>query len=389
MSESKRKESAEKQSFIMHWVSFLLFILCIDRYGSEIVTNYLHDIGIHMPKQFENISFSTVNGDMFEETFAEWKLFMRSSCHRKSEAEISGLMRRNKMEHYYILHPSMKRSKCNTAIKKVIDKFKMCNIVLKKEIVSSTKWSTMIENKKNEYKLSGYDKFMQVLPGGDLLLNFTDNDTAPVFLPSSSMLCVCEPEKSDNTCKNVGCTKIAQSRYCMLCVDCCIQNNCKIGGELTDEICQPHYNTNKLRRKRAQDEREATEKVADNSSSNPVDGVVARQLTHAQRVRSKPRITSSNVQLKRKQPETLGKSSKKKKSRSISNLSCTNGTAGACTCFNSTCKTKKCPCKTANVKCTSQCHTGSKGQRLVCADMCSRMMAGVVQTSQMADTSFL
>jgi hypothetical protein len=51
-----------------------------------------------------------VNG---EESFAEWKLFMRSSCHRKEEAEVSGLIKRNKMECYFIIHPSMKNEKHN------------------------------------------------------------------------------------------------------------------------------------------------------------------------------------------------------------------------------------------------------------------------------------
>lgn len=67
LSEEKKHENCQKEQFIFHWVSFLMFFVCVERYGFEIICNYLHDICIHMPAQFEKISFATVNGDMFEE----------------------------------------------------------------------------------------------------------------------------------------------------------------------------------------------------------------------------------------------------------------------------------------------------------------------------------
>lgn len=136
LSEEKRSENAKRETFIYHWVSFLMFILLVDRFADDVVTLYLHDITVHMPELFEKIAFAAVNGDMFEECFAEWKVFMRTSCHRKSEAEIACLIKRNKMEHFYLIHPSKKRKKSNSRIKKLLcDMQLLCNVWLKPDFL--------------------------------------------------------------------------------------------------------------------------------------------------------------------------------------------------------------------------------------------------------------
>lgn len=115
------------------------------------MTNYLHDIGIHMPNLFEKIAFAAVNGDMFEECFAELKVFMRTSCHRKLEAEIACFIKRNKMDHYYMIHPSQKRRKSNSRIKKLLDEMQICNILLTQTFLNS-KYKDMIDAKISQMK---------------------------------------------------------------------------------------------------------------------------------------------------------------------------------------------------------------------------------------------
>ncbi len=154
---------------------------------------------------------------------------MRTSCHRKREAEVSGLIKRGKMEHFYILHPSLKRTKSNSNIKKELAMFPLCNIVLKCDVLKCEKYSKMITCKINELEEKGYGRLMVHLSNGDILLNFTDDISSDVYMPSSCMMCIDKPTKTSNLCEKPGCTKVALSQLCKSCADCCISlDNCGI-----------------------------------------------------------------------------------------------------------------------------------------------------------------
>ena len=358
LSEEKKHVDAKKEQFIFHWVSFLLFALCIERYGFDIMCNYLHDIGIHMPHQFEKISFSTINGDMFEEVFAEWKLFMRTSCHRKAEAEVSGLIKRNKIDHFYLLHPALKRSKSRTLIKAMLELQDVHNVVLKRDFLQSKMWHAMIKAKIDELK-SGYEKFFHWIPNGDLLLVFTGNIASPVYLPMVSMLCTDAPDIAKNDCTRQGCTNKAKSTRCELCADCCIHNNCIRASPNGEEVCVPHSMTNQERIR-------SNEQLRDDSS--PVTG--SNVQTKVSKRRMKPTCPVPPVIGKRNKDPTVENDSKKQKLTSDP-VSVVNGSVGACKC-NSTCMSNKCPCKREKVDCTDECHKTQTGKLNASFRKCKR-----------------
>jgi hypothetical protein len=67
-------------------------------------------------------------------------------------------------------------------------------------------------------------------------------------MPNTSMICDTKPDMAHKSCKTNGCNQRAKSKKCDLCVDCCIQRNCKKAGpDNIDIVCEPHNKINKSR----------------------------------------------------------------------------------------------------------------------------------------------
>lgn len=151
------------------------------------------------------------------------------------------------MEHFYTIHPALKRNKSISEIKKLLEKLEICNILLKSDLFQNEKWSDQIAAKVKELKESGYSQYMLEIPGGDLLLLFTCDSNSSVYMPESSMMYLDPPDICVAQCKIDGCDRPAKAKSCKLCVDCCIQRNCKRSGSNGEEICKPHSATNNNR----------------------------------------------------------------------------------------------------------------------------------------------
>lgn len=274
---------------------------------------------------------SAVSGDLFEAMFSIWKLLMRNSSHRKADAEIATLVRLNRKAHFFLGNPQFRRERSTT----MISGKKCCfqNIFLPKSVLDHPDISGGIKKKLEQLRLNVEYAARIIETTEGTLFQYTDDDL--VYLNGVSMLRVQDIQLLRKE-KCLNCNKANAPNGCehRFCKSCCCMVRCKLDtpGKSGKLVCAMH-------RKNLKNDHEKIATAVPATIEATVSNSTVQDLSSC----------TYSTEMSAVSPE----------SPTSGNVNPTNPVntpnQPPCNC-SSACVYRKCPCRLANVPCSTSCH---------------------------------